>query len=125
MKKIFADTSYWIALIDRNDMLYKKAKDLPIGFNLFHIFTTQLVIIEFLNAFSNRGTHLKRAAYLSVDEIASDSNVTVIPFDRVQLESAIAMYRKYLDKSWSLTDCVSFIVRTYAKTILTDGFCNC
>ena len=39
----------------------------------------------------------------------------VVPVDTTLLDRALALYEARVDKTWGLTDCISFIVRTYAK----------
>ena len=52
MKKVFADTSYWIALANPNDNLHKIAKDLSKSLENVTITTTDEVLGELLTYFS-------------------------------------------------------------------------
>jgi uncharacterized protein len=48
---------------------------------------------------------------LQVYQQAHDGDgVEVIPFETEQIEAAVALYASRHDKSWSLTDCLSFVV---------------
>ena len=53
MKRVFADTSYWIALLNPRDELHHKAVAASQEFS--ELATTEMVLVEFLNAFSDRG----------------------------------------------------------------------
>ena len=48
MRRLFADTGYWIALIDSSDNYHERTKSLSLKFNEVSILTTNLVLVEFL-----------------------------------------------------------------------------
>lgn len=54
MKKVFADTSYWIALANPNDTLHKIAKDISKSLTDITITTTDEVLGELLTYFSSK-----------------------------------------------------------------------
>lgn len=54
MKKVFADTSYWIALANPYDYLHEIAKDLSKSFEDVAITTTDEVLSELLTYFSSK-----------------------------------------------------------------------
>src|SRR3978361_2148743 len=62
MTAVFADTSYWIALLNPQDPLHSKATQLSTFLRRTRILTTEMVLVEFLNDFSGRGQNLRRAA---------------------------------------------------------------
>jgi predicted nucleic acid-binding protein len=48
----------------------------------------------------------------------------VVPFQLELIDSAVQLYRTRPDKSWSLTDCLSFVVmerRQLTEALTTDG----
>jgi predicted nucleic acid-binding protein len=49
MKRVFADTGYWIALLDPQDTLHSKAINLSITFTQVQIYTSEMVLTEILN----------------------------------------------------------------------------
>jgi hypothetical protein len=55
MKKTFADTSYWIALLLRDDRGHKAAHAAKAALGLVLLVTTDEVLTEFLNYFCARG----------------------------------------------------------------------
>ncbi len=55
MKKIFADTGYWIALLNPDDDLHQKARNMAISLKNVSIVTSDMVFTELLNAFSGKG----------------------------------------------------------------------
>lgn len=62
MKTVFADTGYWIALLNPRDELHTKAKAVSISLGSLQIITSELVLSELLNSFAARGVHLRQAA---------------------------------------------------------------
>jgi predicted nucleic acid-binding protein len=41
--------------------------------------------------------------------------ITVVPFEHTLTQPAVSQYEKRRDKSWSLTDCLSFVVMQEMK----------
>ena len=44
------------------------------------------------------------------EALRDDAMATIVPFSSARLQQAVRFYRKYRDKSWSLTDCDSILV---------------
>src|SRR5271168_1594361 len=110
MTRIFADTSYWIAILNPRDPLRDKALALSRIHSHDQIVTTEIVLTEFLNSFSNRGPFLRGAAGEFAQALRENQNVIVIRQTSEQFERALRRYREMADKSWSLTDCASFLL---------------
>ena len=110
MKRIFADTSYWIALFNPRDELHGRAVAATQKYFDDKIVTSDMVLVEFLNGFSDRGPRLRSAASRAVKTLQSNPNVVVIPQTSDQFEGALGRYEERTDKDWSLTDCASFLI---------------
>lgn len=110
MKEVFADTGYWIALFDPKDILNGKAKTVSEGLGEVIIVTSEMVLTEFANYFTRRGPDFRAKVASVIDGIRSNPNARVIPQTSLQFQSAVVLYRNYLDKEWSLTDCASVLV---------------
>ncbi|HXJ97135.1 MAG TPA: PIN domain-containing protein [Terriglobia bacterium] len=108
MKRVFADTSYWIALFNPRDELHHKAVEASQKFP--ELATTEMVLVEFLNAFSDRGPRLRAAASRAVTVLRASAPVSVTPQTSEQFERALSRYNDRPDKNWSLTDCASFLM---------------
>ncbi len=52
MTSVFADTAYWIALINPRDQLNAKAQAASPRFSNVRVFTSELVLTELLNHFA-------------------------------------------------------------------------
>ncbi len=110
MKRIFADTSYWIALLNPRDELHERAVASGRSYASDQIVTSEMVLVEFLNGFCDRGPRLRAAASRAVRTLRSGPNVTVIPQTSDLFERALSRYEERIDKDWSLTDCASFLI---------------
>ena len=111
MEEIYSDTGYWLALFVPRDPLRDHAlraeELLPASIRMV---TSDLVIVEVLNALSRERHELKREAILHFSALREDSSHTIIPSWRELIERAESLYVNSLDKYWSLTDCASFII---------------
>lgn len=108
MRVVFADTGYWVALLNPYDDLHNKAVKLSQAVQTAHIVTTEMVLAEVLNDFSSRGEFLRKTATNLIEELRQHPNMTIIPQTSVQFDTAFTFYKQRSDKDWSLTDCVSF-----------------
>ncbi len=122
MRAIFADTGYWVAVIHPHDGLHKRAMTVSKELGQFMIVTSEVVLVEVLNTFSNRGRYLREAAAETVQEITGDPNVEAVPQTRQLFREALNLYQSRADKEWSLTDCASFVImrRRRIDEALTD-----
>ena len=107
---IFADTSYLIALIDRRDHLHPHAVELAATLGSRTIVTTELVLIEWLNAFSRPGPLSRDAVLSAYHALARDRQVEVVNQSQRLFRAALIHFSRHSDKAWSLTDCTSFVV---------------
>jgi len=107
MRTVFADTFYFIALLNARDAAHNRAVEWTRAFNGRFI-TTAWVLTEFANhmaAPANRGEFVATLQDLQ----ASDKVEIVLPGEPLWLDG-IDLYSKRPDKEWSLTDCISFVV---------------
>ena len=79
MLEVFADTVYWIALLNERDNLHSKARELSTRFAGATIVTTEMVLTEFLNHVSGGGSQVRRLAGETVLQWMADPNVEVVP----------------------------------------------
>jgi predicted nucleic acid-binding protein len=110
MKTVFADTGYWIALINRDDDLHEKANQITTTIMPAKIVTTEMIFAELLNAFSRHGERLRKAAVSLIDAVLKDPMVEVVPQTTQLFGDALILYRQRLDQAWSHTDCASFCI---------------
>jgi predicted nucleic acid-binding protein len=108
MMRIFADTSYWMGLVNPRDQIHQKAVSVSRQLSSKSLVTTDMVLAEVLNSFSD--SLYREAVGRMVASLRQDQSLTIVPQTRAQFESALQRYRQAADKGWSLTDCASFQV---------------
>lgn len=116
MTPVFADTSYFLAILNPKDRDHAAARTLSLQSEV-PIVTTVWVLTEVADALS-RGAN--RALFeLLFDDLRRDDRSTVIGADQPLWDRAAELFRRRSDKDWSLTDCLSFVVMEDYK--LTDA----
>ena len=132
MRVVFADTCYWIALLNPRDQLHAKAVDVSRGLRDARITTTDEVLTEFLNYFGARGTFFRAAATRLVERMQLDRTIRIVAQDHAGFASGYRLYRSRPDKGYSLTDCISMeVMRREAinevlsndEHFIQEGFC--
>jgi uncharacterized protein len=117
----FLDTGYIIALEASDDQNHKASlqhwsffsKSLPI------LFTTSYIFDETVTFFNNRGHHQK-SVEIGTNLLKSPS-IRFIDVDQALFQEGWTYFKKHSDKTYSLTDCISFVLmkRLAIKTALT------
>src|SRR5207249_6591329 len=74
------------------------------------LLTSEMVLGEVLTFLADKGPRLRTAAAAMVDSLRQNQNVIIVPQTSRQFEEALLLYRRRLDKEWSLTDCASFLI---------------
>jgi predicted nucleic acid-binding protein len=113
---VFADTTYWIALVVKQDQYHERAQRWSLRIN-GRITTTAGVLPETANALSRPAW--RSAAVGLIDHLQQRNDVSIVPLSVDLWNRGWEMYRSRLDKAWGLTDCVSFHVMQEAG--LTDA----
>lgn len=105
--QVFVDTSYLVAILDSRDSHHKEAVGLAseLDQTACVMVATDGILIELGNYFS-RGA-LRFAAIAWIDAIRAHEKWDVLPLNRELVLAGEARYRRFADKSWSLTDCIS------------------
>jgi predicted nucleic acid-binding protein len=107
MTKIFADAFFFLALLNKRDAWHQRAIQL-IDVMAGPIVTTQWVLVEVADAFSKP---VDRSLFRKLLElIETDSKIQVIGASNLHFQRGVELYLSRNDKSWSLTDCISFVV---------------
>lgn len=109
MRKVFADTFYWVALINLKDQWRERALEVSRKLVDVSIVTSDEVLTETLNYFAESGEFLRERAVKDVQAILLNQNVEIISCQHDKVLEAIEFYGKRLDKGYSLTDCISML----------------
>ena len=109
MKTVFADTHYFIALLNPPDAAHARAMAFTHGFGGQYV-TTREVLVELADGFCGLGSRL--AAGQFIDDIQTNKAMRIIWSDKTLFDDGLSLYMARADKTWSLTDCISFVVMT-------------
>ena len=110
MNAVYADTSYWIALLNREDGLHSKAMRLNLQMEAIEIVTSEMVLVEVLNHFAGASPRLRAGVSVFIEEMYDHPYCRVITQSSRQFREALNFYRQRADKQWSLTDCASMLI---------------
>jgi predicted nucleic acid-binding protein len=103
---IFADTSFYLALLDQRDSLHQRALEQAKANRA--IFTTEFIVLELGNACSHAEDHTDFLTLL--ESMRASSRTTIVSLDSGLLQRGLDLFSTRSDKDWSLTDCTSFTV---------------
>lgn len=107
MNVLFADTYYYLAIVNEADSGYRRAMEFSENFHGLTT-TTEWVLMEVADALSSQ---LQRPAFIELlDSLVHDPTVTIISASHKEFEQGVDLFSRRFDKSWSLTDCTSFVV---------------
>ena len=107
MNAVFADTFYYVALLDPQDSTHEKAVNVTRGLES-DIVTSAWVLLELANSLSAPRHRKVFGDFL--DKLRANQGVTIYEAERELFDLGVELYRGRDDKDWSLTDCISFVV---------------
>lgn len=131
MRKIFADTFFWIAFVNPKDKWHSAVHQAFINLQPCKLITTDEVLTEFLTFYANSGQQIRIRASDFAESIRTDPNAEVQPQTRQSALAGAALYAQRPDKGYSLTDCISMNVMkqldltevlTHDKHFSQEGF---
>jgi predicted nucleic acid-binding protein len=107
MTPVFADAYYYLAFLIADDAAHGRAVRLSKTLAAPTLTTTWVLteVGDGLSAPKHRFgfVHLLRS-------LAKDLTCTILPPSKMLFDQGFELYARRLDKSWSLTDCISFVV---------------
>ncbi len=107
MKRVFADTYFFLAAVNTRETDHQAALAWFAREDTQFV-TTAWILSEVAAALAPRAS---RAGFVKLyQDLETDDAVTIIPPDATLFERGLALYASRLDKDWSLTDCISFVV---------------
>ena len=107
MNRVFADTSYWVAISWMDDQWRENAIEASEKIGNAEIVTTEAILIELLNYFSEFRSDVKQKITLAVERILQNENTLVLLHNHEDFLKSLELYKSRLDKGYSLTDCIS------------------
>ncbi len=106
MNAVFADTSFYLALLREDDPAHARALAAVKRSQL--IVTTEFILLELGNACARTSDHADFLAHVA--GMRASPRVRIIPLDSRLLNRGLELMAARPDKDWSITDCVSFVV---------------
>ena len=108
--QVFLDSAYAIALACRTNAHHQKAVELShyIASHSVILVTSRAVCPEIGNALAR--LRFRRVAVEFLDALEAAPTVQVVPASEDLYQAAFGLFQKRMDKEWSLTDRLSFIV---------------
>ena len=107
MSAVFADSWFYIALLDASDHHHPAVQAFSNEFDR-HIVTTRWVLAEVANGLA--APRFRQSVAGLLRDVESDPGVRVIQPSDALYTRGFALYEARPDKEWSLTDCISFVV---------------
>ena len=116
MKPVFADTSYYVALLSKTDERHRRAVEWSERL-LGRQVVTEHVLVELGSALANiKDRHL---FVPFARRLLADRETLFVPASNTLLRRGMELYAGRPDKAWSLVDCISFVVMKQRR--LTDA----
>jgi predicted nucleic acid-binding protein len=119
MRTVFADTFYWISLINTADDWSDRVIQFAESATDIEFVTTDEVLVEVLTFYSKGGSNLRRQASILVRSILSDPTIRVVEQSHRSFLKGLDLYETRMDKGYSLTDCIS--MNTMRELKLTEA----
>lgn len=114
MSRLFVDTVFVVALINRNDQYHEQAVLLADTYDGQPLLVTDSVLLEVGNALARS---FKPQAVRVIDELLSSPETELVRLNERLFAEAFNLFRSHADKAWGLIDCVSFVVMKEAGVV--------
>lgn len=107
-ERYFLDTFFVIALLNPRDQAHDDARQwLGRTRAAKEVWTTDIVLIEIADSLSATA---REAAVEFVRSFGFNVNARIARMSADLLDRGLALYQSRQDKTWGLTDCISFVV---------------
>jgi uncharacterized protein len=102
----FADTFYFLALLNSKDRAHSRA--IRHSFGPGRLITTEWVLMETADAMC---VSSKRKPFIELHRmLRADPSMEIVPASAELFGRGMALFEARQDKDWSFTDCTSFVV---------------
>ncbi len=106
-RRIFVDSLFVIALVNRRDSYHSQAVSLATSLRGHPLLLTDAILLEIGNGLAR--SHKKEAAAI-IDQLLRGEEAEVVHLSPELFGEAFDLYKTYQDKDWGMVDCVSFVV---------------
>jgi len=107
MRRVFADTQYWIARINPRDQWHQRAKTAGSALAQTPLVTSDEVLTEVLAHFSAGGPTIRLRGVTLIRGLFTNPQIEILPQSRQSFLAGLALYEARPDKGYSLIDCIS------------------
>jgi uncharacterized protein len=106
--RLFLDTAFIQALLNPRDTYHPQSKlFFPRVRNAQEVWITEAILTEVGNALS---AYNRNGAVQFIQQCYRTDNIRVVSIDTQLFAQALELYQSRPDKTWGLTDCISFAV---------------
>jgi predicted nucleic acid-binding protein len=122
LRRVFADSCYWIALFNRKDQHHTQAREATKELGTAQLVTSDGVFLEFLT-YARRSTAFRQVAIQKVKALLDNANVETEPFTHRGFLEALDFFESRLDKEYSFVDCMSMTTmrkKDISEVLTTD-----
>ena len=107
MKAVFADSYYYLAFVNPRDEGHARAVEFSRSFHGLAV-TSEWVLTEVADALC---APEQRPVYLELlSQLRSEPGLTIVEASHDSFERGLELFAQRQDKSWPLTDCISFVI---------------
>lgn len=107
-ERFFLDTVFIQALLNPRDNFHVQARTLfPRVRDAVEVWLTEAILIEVGNALS---AFNRSGATQFIRQCYDTPNIRIVTVDTTLFKAALSLYQARPDKTWGLTDCISFVV---------------
>jgi predicted nucleic acid-binding protein len=113
VRYIFADTSFFIALLHPRDGLHTTARELYETLDRegrVRLVTSEPVLVEVLTRLAKYGPEVRRTAIKFADDVPADRRFVLVPQTSGLFRAGLDLLRRRPDKTYSMTDCMSMVI---------------
>ncbi len=107
MREALVDTLYFAASLNPKDQWHESALIARANLGNVHLVTTETVLHELLNFFSDFSPPMRKRVTIFVNKIYARGDIEIIPHKQEIFFDGLRLYESRLDKGYSLTDCIS------------------
>jgi len=108
--RVFLDATYLIALAMPRDQHHGDAVRImgEMALRRVRMTTTRAVLLEVANFLAQPKT--RPLVIGALEDCERDPLLEIVPLSEDLFEKGLALFRERMDKSWGVTDCISFVV---------------
>ena len=107
MSTVFADSYFFLAMINEQDEGHARAIDFSKSFQ-GHWLTTEWVLTEVGDALAQ--PHRRPQLLQLLQRVENNPRATIVEATHELFTRGVSLFAARSDKNWSLTDCISFVV---------------